>query len=176
MKIMKINMKIIIWWQESYKILTQIWKDSCGIVLASPSGSQTCRFESDFKCCLAYKWVSLWVYGFLLKNNNIFHQIFLTEISLLKKKKSICKRNHDWNVALSNTKLYEFHEFSPFSLTKISKTLACFINYPLWIHLSKNVKLSLLIHKGQQFQWKNLLIIEQEFFQKICLKTNHGKT
>ena len=37
----QIIMKIIIWWQESYKTSKRIWKDSRGMVLASPSASQT---------------------------------------------------------------------------------------------------------------------------------------
>ena len=36
-----------------YKTLKQIWKDSCGIVLASPSASQTRRLVSDFKACIS---------------------------------------------------------------------------------------------------------------------------
>ena len=40
-----IIMKIIIWWQESYKTSTWIWKDSCGMVLASPSATQTCDLD-----------------------------------------------------------------------------------------------------------------------------------
>ena len=34
----QIIMKIKIWWRESYKTLTRIWKNSRGMVLASPSG------------------------------------------------------------------------------------------------------------------------------------------
>ena len=45
-------MKIIISSQESYKIVTQIWKDSCEMVLASPRASQTCGLVSDFRACL----------------------------------------------------------------------------------------------------------------------------
>ena len=34
----QIIMKIKIWWRESYKTLTRIWKNSRGMVLASTSG------------------------------------------------------------------------------------------------------------------------------------------
>ena len=45
----KIILKITIWRQESYKTSMQIWKDYHGMVLASPSESQTCGLELDFK-------------------------------------------------------------------------------------------------------------------------------
>ena len=51
----QIIMKIINWWQESYKTLTQIWKDSCGMVLTSPTMSQTRELASDFKVCGSFE-------------------------------------------------------------------------------------------------------------------------
>ena len=36
----QIDMKII-WWQESYKTSTRIWKDSRGMILVSPNTTQT---------------------------------------------------------------------------------------------------------------------------------------
>ena len=47
----QIIMKIIIWWQENYQTSMRIWKDSHGMVLVSPSMSQTRRLVSDFKAC-----------------------------------------------------------------------------------------------------------------------------
>ena len=44
----QINMKILIWWQGSYKTLTQIWKT---LMEWSLSMSQTYGFTSDFKAC-----------------------------------------------------------------------------------------------------------------------------
>ena len=44
--------KIIFWWQESDKTSTKIWKDPHGMVLASPSMSQTQRLTLDFKECI----------------------------------------------------------------------------------------------------------------------------
>ena len=48
----QIIMKIIIWWREPYKKLTQIWKDFHEMVLTSPSASQTRAVVSDFKAWL----------------------------------------------------------------------------------------------------------------------------
>ena len=45
----QIIMKIVIWWQESYKTLMWIWKDSCEMVLASSSVGQTRSLALDFK-------------------------------------------------------------------------------------------------------------------------------
>ena len=45
----QIIMKIIIWWQESYKTLMWIWKDSCEMVLASSSVGQTRSLALNFK-------------------------------------------------------------------------------------------------------------------------------
>ena len=45
----QIIMKIIMWWWESYKTSTRIWKDSRGMVLGSPSASQArIGFQSLF--------------------------------------------------------------------------------------------------------------------------------
>ena len=53
----QIIMKTIIWWGESCKTSTQIYKDSHGMVLASPNVSQTRGLASDFKACLCYNFV-----------------------------------------------------------------------------------------------------------------------
>ena len=45
----QIIIKIFIWWRESCKISTQIWKDSHGLVLVSPSVSHTHSSTSNFK-------------------------------------------------------------------------------------------------------------------------------
>ena len=45
----QIIMKIIIWWQGSYKTSTRIWKDSREMVLANLIASQIRRPASDFK-------------------------------------------------------------------------------------------------------------------------------
>ena len=50
----QIIIKIIIWWRESYKTLMQIWKDSCGMVLVSPS--VTHRLTSDSKPISVLQW------------------------------------------------------------------------------------------------------------------------
>ena len=47
--IQKQIMKVIIWNQEPYNTLMGFWKDSHGMVLASPSPSQTPGQASDFK-------------------------------------------------------------------------------------------------------------------------------
>ena len=47
----QIIMKIIIWWQDSYNNSTRIWKDSSGMVLASPRAAQAGGLASDFKAC-----------------------------------------------------------------------------------------------------------------------------
>ena len=49
----QIIMKIIIWWQESHKTLTLIWKDFCGMVLGSPYSffGETRGLMLDFKAC-----------------------------------------------------------------------------------------------------------------------------
>ena len=51
----QIIMKITIWWQESYKTSTRIWKDSCNMVLVSASNSQTRGLASNFKACIEIK-------------------------------------------------------------------------------------------------------------------------
>ena len=53
----QVIIKTTILWLESYKTLTQIWKDSPGMVLGIPSTSQTYRFTSDFKACYHFWWM-----------------------------------------------------------------------------------------------------------------------